>query len=450
MLRWLEPVSFWKTGRAQALDAPKRACAPYFSVFVSPARSSPFFSPYPLLPQLVLVRDFESHDSAKLYPYQGLRRSATLTGDSAAAAKRDSKEAAKKGEKRAAAAAKPRARATSAAGDWVRRNLASMQSRGLSALRKVGATEFEEISRVGNSAFLRPKTPPPPVFPDPSIYLQDLELSEHECYNQSCVRAPALYVTDGEGIIPGVLELTLDMVSFKPDEVPLVRELGADRFSWALEMIDLLPPRTQVDAPSFEGPRRLMPEGPFHREDPKAQVVAQTAAAGGSFHFDADDLDAQEPAAGDSDAEAEIEDAEGGDEAAKAAAQAAKAAKAAARKVQAAHDAADALASPSTPLSPHGNLGTGPVRRVRRPSETLEEEDYPYYLELRLQLIFGRKPTAKTTASYWLALSRGRIDAVYDFLSAHCSAAQMNKEWEVVDTLDMYVEPGGGRGTGGV
>jgi hypothetical protein len=405
---------------------------------------------------MVLVRDPESSDDAKLYPFQSVRHPSRIDAALSSAAAKRGAAASKTAASNTAALPPPppRRRATSAAGDWVRRNLASMQGRGsgLSALNKVGAIDGEEINAVGNSAFVRRKPPPPPALPDPSVYLRDLELSDNECYNQSCVRAPALYVTDGEGIIPGVLELTLDMVSFKPDDVPLVRELGADRFSWALEMIDLLPPRTQVDAPSFEQQRRLLPEGPFHREDPQAQEVAAKAAAGGTFHHSGQDAAGsagREHARNEGDAPRdatlhETDEAEG-----KAAAKADAnewgddnlVAAAAAQHVRASAEASATFETsvPTTPLSPHGTLGTGPVRRVRRPSENLEEQDYPYYLELRLQLIFGRRPTAKTTASYWLALSRGRIDAVYDFLEAHCSAAQMNKEWEVVDTLDMCV-----------
>lgn len=62
-----------------------------------------------------------------------------------------------------------------------------------------------------------------------------------------------------------------------------------------------------------------------------------------------------------------------------------------------------------------------------------DEEQHPQYLELRMQLIFGQKPTVETTQAYWLALSPGRIDHLFAFLWKHCeSESHEPKNWEVL------------------
>ena len=57
------------------------------------------------------------------------------------------------------------------------------------------------------------------------------------------------------------------------------------------------------------------------------------------------------------------------------------------------------------------------------------DDDFPVYLELRLQLLFGEAPTADTVASYCLGLSRGRIDVLFDFINSRCAD---EASWEIL------------------
>ena len=69
----------------------------------------------------------------------------------------------------------------------------------------------------------------------------------------------------------------------------------------------------------------------------------------------------------------------------------------------------------------------GNVQKQLQPSP---DEDYPIYLELRLQLVFGEPPCRDTVASYWVGVSRGRMEAVMDFVAARCS--DWEGEWNIL------------------
>jgi hypothetical protein len=84
----------------------------------------------------------------------------------------------------------------------------------------------------------------------------------------------------------------------------------------------------------------------------------------------------------------------------------------------------DTMATSSTSHPPK----TERKRRQRLRSSV--DEDYPIYLELRLQLVFGEAPCRDTVASYWIGVSRGRMEMVMDFVAARCS--DWEGEWDVI------------------
>eukprot|EP00730_Choanoeca_flexa_P015915 TRINITY_DN7420_c0_g1_i1.p1 TRINITY_DN7420_c0_g1~~TRINITY_DN7420_c0_g1_i1.p1 ORF type:complete len:643 (+),score=137.95 TRINITY_DN7420_c0_g1_i1:281-2209(+) len=236
----------------------------------------------------------------------------------------------------------------------------------------------------------------------PPNYLADDELSACERIDSGGVVVHAMYVTDGEGFTPGLLQIDNDLITFRPDDTPLIRELGPARFIFQLDCVDLLKPRSQAEAPDFRSvqPTDLTPSGKFH--DPTGINRARSARIAQSAWR-------RSLPSGESDS-----------------------------------DHGSSLAQSMTASVDPDTLEDGCShndhvgKRLDSTSSLLPDDDdaggdqdhYPMYLELRLQLVFGEPPRRDTVASYWLALSRGRIQAVYDAVDTRCSDWQA--EWDVI------------------
>eukprot|EP00045_Choanoeca_perplexa_P008686 m.81759 g.81759 ORF g.81759 m.81759 type:complete len:606 (-) comp14578_c1_seq1:123-1940(-) len=237
------------------------------------------------------------------------------------------------------------------------------------------------------------KDPACSVVTMPPDYLSDTGLSAAEQLSHNKVVVHAMYVTDGEGFIPGTLKMDEHQVFFRPDDSPLIRELGAARFSFRLDLVDLLPPRSQANAPDFStSPPPLLPAGKFHDPDgANLKRVAHIAQSGLGL-----------PMARDNDSNND----DNGDK------------------------PDPGAAASDTPRTAAGADPGGAEGSFRPRLESSPDEDYPIYLELRLQLVFGEAPCRETVASYWLGLSRGRMEAVMDYVMAHCS--DWEGEWTVI------------------
>ncbi|EDQ85701.1 uncharacterized protein MONBRDRAFT_38712 [Monosiga brevicollis MX1] len=440
------------------------------------------------------------------------------------------------------------------------------------------------MSRVARR-FAGPKIDPTlvSITPMPQNYLADLTLTPIEYFREDAVRLHCMYFTDGEGIIAGTLSMDTHLVTFLPDVSDLVRELGAQRFSFQLSMYsplfrgealrtrissayspvslrttalaypngslrhmatshvsldteDLLLPRSQTAAPEFR-PHHLDPAGRHHahlQEDLRRTIrllgedspyVIQAKATLGDPETDGGNLTEDEP--DDSEDGQDTEDTANPDEALArldAAQEKHEQAMTAAANVSLtavsdqtevasvvtpskADSTSDSLATPATPASaleasaeqalpepaPHGDaaasaeatasggdaataasasataeaiveaaasgqdtetsavagetakaanvtamLKTPAARPTRRRLRSNEDEDYPLYICLRQQLVFGEPPTAGTVAQYWLGVSRGRLEPAFQYLEHTTKVAVAhNNSWEVVEHEEM-------------
>ena len=239
-------------------------------------------------------------------------------------------------------------------------------------------------------------------------------LDEGEFVNASLLRLRCMYVTDGLGMIPGVIECNSDYVRFQPALVPVAEELGEQQFSFTLQMADLLPPRTQDAAPDFSKPRTLGSPGAHHT--PQAadgasgtgadmfEVVARDTSSAAAERLEKGEL-AEKYQCGEDSTNRQVP----------ATADPAAAASAAAAHVEAATGrAATGNDSPASHLQP-------------------ATPAYPVYIELLVRLVFGPKPTVTTTQAFWLALSPGRIQVLYDYVAAQQAEAEPERQWLFVD-----------------
>eukprot|EP00051_Salpingoeca_urceolata_P013196 m.164892 g.164892 ORF g.164892 m.164892 type:complete len:575 (+) comp17726_c0_seq1:361-2085(+) len=137
------------------------------------------------------------------------------------------------------------------------------------AMGPVSPTD-EVVRHVSRSAFFDDPHARPPSAPP-------VELSAEqtlEFVNETMARVRVRLVTNGQGVIPGILEVTCDYVRFTPDPVAVVKEMGKQRFTLYLDTADLLPPRSQENPPRFSRKmRHTLPEGGAfhdrHRTDSK-------------------------------------------------------------------------------------------------------------------------------------------------------------------------------------
>eukprot|EP00056_Hartaetosiga_gracilis_P005621 m.86913 g.86913 ORF g.86913 m.86913 type:complete len:740 (-) comp12227_c0_seq5:214-2433(-) len=395
-----------------------------------------------------------------------------------------------------------------------------------------------EMKRVGMLSYVTTPQHTKGLHNVPENYLEDEVFDDQEFMNESFVRLHCMYVTNGQGMIPGAISLCPDFVEFQPDDTPIANELGVKHCSFHLDMSDLLPPRTQCRGPDFKMRKKLRPPGAFHRIDtsisslqhtstsstdnPTQPHTASSMQASTHLNDNMDESDYKADVFADNDdnsksndmQEKEHEGEEGGD-------------------VVLDDDALDEIGqrtkSVTTPLSPsdmviparpQGNslvlrsasignsgmeadvlkarekvlkslrsqsssqtsenkeeakdgeeaiVGKGDdvldntlVADVNKNTDNVQHGDdvngsrddsqcsaselkkkinktrIPYYLELRLQLVFGSgiRPTPTTTASYWLAVSPKRIDLVYEFLLKHTTSSVID-DWEVIEKEEI-------------
>ena len=69
--------------------------------------------------------------------------------------------------------------------------------------------------------------------------------------NSTMAMLKVLYITDGKGMVPGVLEANVDYVRFTPDPGMIVNEYGAAEYTLHFEHLDLLQPITQSEVPDL-------------------------------------------------------------------------------------------------------------------------------------------------------------------------------------------------------
>lgn len=69
--------------------------------------------------------------------------------------------------------------------------------------------------------------------------------------NNTMAVLKVLYVTDGRGLVPGVLEANCDYIRFTPDPGMIVDEYGTAEYTLHFDLFDLLQPITQSEVPDL-------------------------------------------------------------------------------------------------------------------------------------------------------------------------------------------------------